>query len=111
MKRATVLAPADTRLARTFCWQPLGRALRQGTARRLTGGTPLPSGYSGGLRRNINAGGTGKRHQQSWPSSNICGTSITTPHVVSRGYGGTLKGSHRWQVDPSAPSVAAAGGG
>lgn len=85
---------------------PLGWLYAQGTARRLAQGAGEKLDIPVVCVGNINVGGTGKT-----PTAIAVLDRLTarfhTPHVVTRGYGGRLKGPVR--VDPSKHSAADVG--
>lgn len=80
---------------------PFAALYAQGTARRLQ-----RPGYSAGVPLicigNLNVGGTGKTPTTIALISRLCARG-QTPHVVSRGYGGSLAGPLR--VDPARHSA------
>ena len=86
--------------------KPLGWIYGSATARRLRQGTPLKLDIPVVCVGNINAGGTGKT-----PTVIAVLEHLTSrhhhPHVVTRGYGGTLKGPIR--VDPARHTAAEVG--
>ncbi|MGD9293458.1 MAG: tetraacyldisaccharide 4'-kinase [Roseobacter sp.] len=86
--------------------QPVGRLYARGTARRLatsgTTGVGIPVVCIG----NINVGGTGKTPTVI-ALAGILNDLFQTPHIVTRGYGGTLEGPVR--VDPAKHTAAKVG--
>jgi tetraacyldisaccharide 4'-kinase len=77
---------------------PLGALYAAGTARRLAGDSGIEPGVPVICVGNLNAGGTGKTPTVIWVVE-MLRDSYHKPHVVTRGYGGSLKGPV--QVDPS----------
>lgn len=77
---------------------PLGALYAAGTARRLTGDSGIEPGVPVICVGNLNAGGTGKTPTVIWVVE-MLRDAYHKPHVVTRGYGGSLKGPI--QVDPS----------
>lgn len=86
--------------------QPLGWLYGQATARRLARGPLTKLEIPVICVGNINAGGTGKTPTVIAVLSTLTDL-FETPHVVTRGYGGRLKGPVR--VDPSRHSAADVG--
>ncbi|MFK7834604.1 MAG: tetraacyldisaccharide 4'-kinase [Sulfitobacter sp.] len=86
--------------------RPLGALYAGGTARRLAQGTPLRLDVPVVCVGNINAGGTGKTPTVMAVLEHLRGA-YHEPHVVSRGYGGTLEGPVR--VDPARHTAAQVG--
>ena len=86
--------------------QPLGWLYGQATARRIASGPQTKLDIPVICVGNINAGGTGKT-----PTVIAVITTLSdmfhTPHVVTRGYGGSLKGPVR--VDPARHTAAQVG--
>jgi len=82
--------------ARTL--QPLGALYAMATAWRLANGAPITLGIPAICVGNINAGGTGKTPTVMAVVEHLRGL-FHEPHIVSRGYGGTLEGPVR--VDPA----------
>ncbi|WP_299825492.1 tetraacyldisaccharide 4'-kinase [uncultured Roseobacter sp.] len=85
---------------------PLGWIYAQGTARRLAGTSGLKLGIPVICVGNINAGGTGKTPTVIAVLERLSDR-FHKPHVVTRGYGGRLKGPVR--VDPSQHTAADVG--
>lgn len=77
---------------------PLGSLYAMGTARRLAQTTPFKLDIPVICVGNINAGGTGKTPTVVAVVEHLANR-FHTPHVVTRGYGGRLKGPLR--VDPA----------
>ncbi|HBM40420.1 MAG TPA: tetraacyldisaccharide 4'-kinase, partial [Sulfitobacter sp.] len=106
MKRAPAFWHRPTPDWRARLLQPLGALYARATARRLAAGTPLRLDIPVVCVGNINAGGTGKTPTVMAVVEHLRDR-YHTPHVVSRGYGGTLKGPV--QVDPSRHTAAQVG--
>ena len=85
-----------------FALAPLGRLYAMATARRLANGEPLRLDIPVVCIGNINAGGTGKTPTVIAVVERLRDM-FHTPHIVSRGYGGTLVGPVR--VDPAIHSA------
>ena len=77
---------------------PLGGLYAAGTARRLAGTDGIDPGVPVICVGNLNAGGTGKTPTVMWIVE-MLRDAYHEPHVVTRGYGGSLKGPVR--VNPS----------
>lgn len=82
--------------------RPLGALYAAGTARRLAQGAPERMDVPVVCVGNINAGGTGKTPTVIAVVERLRNL-YHTPHIVSRGYGGTLEGPVR--VDPARHSA------
>jgi len=74
---------------------PLGALYAAGTARKLRRGAKIDPGVPVICVGNLTAGGTGKTPVVMDLAARLAGR---TPHILSRGYGGTVEGPH--QVDP-----------
>ncbi|MGJ8617622.1 MAG: tetraacyldisaccharide 4'-kinase [Sulfitobacter sp.] len=86
--------------------QPLGTLYAMATARRLAKGVPITLDVPTICVGNINAGGTGKTPTVMAVVEHLRGL-FHEPHIVSRGYGGTLEGPVR--VDPAKHKAADVG--
>ncbi|KIN74695.1 tetraacyldisaccharide 4'-kinase [Sulfitobacter guttiformis] len=86
--------------------QPLGALYARATARRLAHGTPMQMDIPVVCIGNINAGGTGKTPTVIAVAEYLRDFYLE-PHIVSRGYGGTLEGPV--QVNPSQHTAAQVG--
>ncbi|MGJ5618020.1 tetraacyldisaccharide 4'-kinase [Sulfitobacter sp. MF3-043] len=91
---------------RAWALRPLGVAYAMATARRLRKGVPITLDIPTVCVGNINAGGTGKTPTAIAVVDHLRGL-FHEPHIVSRGYGGTLEGPVR--VDPARHKAADVG--
>ncbi|WP_170529698.1 tetraacyldisaccharide 4'-kinase [Ruegeria arenilitoris] len=85
---------------------PLGRVYARATARRVATGPGVNPGVPVICVGNLNAGGTGKTPTAIWVLEQLR-DAYHTPHVVTRGHGGSLEGPVR--VDPSRHTAAQVG--
>lgn len=85
---------------------PLGHLYAYATARRLASGTPVRLDIPVVCVGNINAGGTGKTPTVIAVAEKLRDL-YHTPHIVTRGYGGSLTGPVR--VDPARHSASQVG--
>ncbi|UWR06827.1 tetraacyldisaccharide 4'-kinase [Ruegeria sp. B32] len=85
---------------------PLGRVYARATARRVASGPGVDPGVPVICVGNLNAGGTGKTPTAIWVLEQLR-DAYHTPHVVTRGHGGSLEGPVR--VDPVRQTAAQVG--
>ncbi|WP_375229624.1 tetraacyldisaccharide 4'-kinase [Roseobacter sp. S98] len=94
--------PAAAPGVRARLLSPLGWLYARATARRLAGSEPERLGIPVICVGNLNAGGTGKTPTVIAVLSALT-DAFHSPHVITRGYGGRLKGPVR--VDPARHSA------
>ncbi|WP_170600160.1 tetraacyldisaccharide 4'-kinase [Ruegeria arenilitoris] len=85
---------------------PLGRVYARATARRVASGPGVDPGVPVICVGNLNAGGTGKTPTAIWVLEQLR-DAYHTPHLVTRGHGGSLEGPVR--VDPVRHTAAQVG--
>ncbi|WP_170457362.1 tetraacyldisaccharide 4'-kinase [Ruegeria arenilitoris] len=85
---------------------PLGGVYARATARRVASGPGVDPGVPVICVGNLNAGGTGKTPTAIWVLEQLR-DAYHTPHVVTRGHGGSLEGPVR--VDPVRHTAAQVG--
>ncbi|MEO1106974.1 MAG: tetraacyldisaccharide 4'-kinase [Pseudomonadota bacterium] len=98
--------PPDQLDLRARILAPLGRIYASATARRIAQEAGVKPGVPVICIGNLNAGGTGKTPTAIWMVEQLR-DSWHTPHIVTRGHGGTLEGPVR--VDPGKHSAAQVG--
>lgn len=98
--------PPDQLDLRARILAPLGRIYASATARRVAQEAGVKPGVPVICIGNLNAGGTGKTPTAIWMVEQLR-DSWHTPHIVTRGHGGTLEGPVR--VDPGKHSAAQVG--
>lgn len=98
--------PPDRPGLRARLLAPLGRLYARATARRVASGPGVDPGVPVICVGNLNAGGTGKTPTAIWVLEQLR-DAYHTPHVVTRGHGGSLEGPVR--VDPSRHTAAQVG--
>ncbi len=98
--------PPDQLDLRARILAPLGRIYASATARRVAQEAGIKPGVPVICIGNLNAGGTGKTPTAIWMVEQLR-DSWHTPHIVTRGHGGTLEGPVR--VDPGKHSAAQVG--